>query len=296
MVITACYSNTKGAITDKIRLESMRSDTSSFFSVYKNILIGKRPYFSYKAMFEYDDVKSATNTHVYISREAKFYESIGNMYEVYRVLGYGNEVSIYGVSDIKYRCPRVYKSVQESLESQPPYGSLEIDKIRSEDTYVGSLIVEVDNGEKGIEYQELTGWFMLDRNYGVISSVKCVFDKTAITKEGCDKIAKSIISNLSNKYGPKYKWSNPAPYDYENEYAWLVGKYEVHFCTRQGERFKYDSNRSDYEFIIEYVDNASLIRQKEEQSLKQKQKDAGERRKKSIEQKRLKTEYNRSVL
>lgn len=284
VILTSCE-NSCGKLNDKMRYEAMVNDTSSSFSVYKNILIGKRAYFSYE-----EDVCLVANSYLYNSREAKFYESLGNMYEVYRVLGYGSEVNLYGTSDIKYRCPNVYASVKERLSKEPPYGTLEIDRILSKDTYGGSLIVELAKDKTTVEYKELHGWFLCEKAYGLISSVKCVFNAHVITREECNAIVQSIIKNLSEKYGPKYLWKNPAPFNYSDEYAWLVGKYEVHFCVRKGEN--YDSKHSSYEFIIEYVDNASLARQKKDYELKQKR---GESNKNS-EQERLKDEYRRSTL
>lgn len=295
-VVNSCNSNhtsKMNRITDDLRYESIIMDTTLFLPVYKNIMLSG-PISSVDDMFVDDTtVWDATNTHNYRVREAKLYEKIGNMYEVYKIFGYKSEVDYYGLSNIKYENPTVYNRIQEYLADEPSYGSLEIDKLLEKSPRVGSLVVGIVNEGQISEYVKLTGWFACEEDNGNISNVTCVFDEFALTPTECDKIAKSIIYSLSSKYGCQYEWTMSG-YGYNHEVAWLSGKYEVHFCTRKGQQ--YDSEKSSYEFIIQYIDNESVLRKKEEQKKLQLEKELEDSINKSELQKRLQDEYNNMTI
>ena len=73
--------------------------------------------------------------------------------------------------------------------------------------------------------------------------------------------------------------------------------YLLYQPNRDKKSGKYHKENKDlYKYFKDNNLTAEQEIQKEEHALKQKQKDAGERRKKTIEQERLKTEYNKSVL
>jgi hypothetical protein len=287
-------SNKTATLTDRIRLEAIQNDTLTCLKAYKNIQLGKPIEFADNLLATDTTVWSASGTQQYRNRMAKLYQKVGNMLEVYDVYGYRWEAEYYGVNNLQYRQPYIYETVMRYLDDEPTYGELEIDKLLDETTKVGPFILELIDENQNSEYKKLTGWFQYKEDKGIVYNIKCVFDYFALTQDEFNRYTNSIITGLSQKYGQKYSWNNTTGYYYSNEYAWLVGKFEIHFCTRQGAR--YDSERSSYEFIIEYVDNSVLIRQKEEYLKEEREKEQADSIQQSQEQTRLKAEYESSML
>ena len=277
-----------------MRLEAIENDTLSSLKTYKNIQLGKPIELADEMLASDTTVWNASGTQQYRNRMAKLYQKIGNMLAVYDVYGYRWEAEYYGVSNLEYRQPYIYERVMGYLDEEPTYGELEIDKLLDETTKVGPFILELTDENQNTEYEKLTGWFQYKEDNGNVYNVKCVFDYFALTQDEFNRYTDSIINRLSEKYGQKYSWNNTTGYYYSNEFAWLLGKFEVHFCTRKGA--SYDSGRYSYEFIIEYVDNSVLVRQKEERLKEEREKSHADSIRQNQEQSRLKAEYEKSML